>query len=100
MTTAAKRKITAQELHERLKNIRVGGTVCQYSLKKCEELAPIINEIQELKEEKNAVILAHSYVTPEITVGVADFVGDSFGLSKDALKTDAKIIVFAAVRFI
>ena len=99
MITAINRKITAEELHVKLKNVRVGATVCQYSLKKCEELVPYINEINELKKEKNAVILAHSYVTPEITVGVADFVGDSFGLSKDAVKTDADTIVFAAVRF-
>jgi len=94
-----KTKITAEELFHKLRHIRIGGTVCQFSSKKCEELAPVINEINELKEEKNAVILAHSYVSPEITVGVADFVGDSYGLSKDALNTDADVIVFAAVRF-
>ena len=92
-------KITAKHLYEKLKNVRIGAVVCQYSLKKCEELAPLINEINELKEEKNAVILAHSYVTPEITCGVADFVGDSYGLSRDAMKTTATTIVFAAVRF-
>lgn len=91
--------ITAKKLHDILKNIKVGGSVCQYSLKKCEELAPIINEINELKAEQNAVILAHSYVTPEITYGVADFVGDSYALSKDAQSTTADKIIFAAVRF-
>ncbi|MFA5060126.1 MAG: quinolinate synthase NadA [Candidatus Omnitrophota bacterium] len=98
MATLTK-KMTAQELYERLKNIRVGITVCQYSLKKCEELVPIINEINELKAQKNAVILAHSYVAPEIVYGVADFVGDSYALSKDAMSTTASTIVFAAVRF-
>lgn len=91
--------ITAQQLHERLKNIKVGGSVCQYSLRKCAELVPLINEINELKAEQKAVILAHSYVSPEIIYGVADFVGDSYALSQDAVKTDAKKIVFAAVRF-
>lgn len=62
-------------------------------------MVPLINEINELKEEKNAVILAHAYVSPEIIHGVADFVGDSYGLSKDATSSSADIIVFAAVRF-
>ncbi|MBF0593992.1 MAG: quinolinate synthase NadA [Candidatus Omnitrophica bacterium] len=89
----------AQELYTKLKNIRVGGNVCQYSLKKCEELAPIVNEILRLKKEKDAVVLAHSYASPEIVYGVADFVGDSYKLSCDAINTSAKVIVFVAVRF-
>lgn len=92
-------QISAQELYTRLKNIKVGGSVCQYSLKKCEELVPLINEIIELKRQKNAVILTHSYVSPEIIYGVGDFAGDSYALSKNALETEADIIVFAAVRF-
>ena len=92
-------RLTASQLYEKLKNIKLGASVCQYSLKKCEELIPIINEINELKEEKNAVILAHSYISPEIIYGVSDFVGDSYKLSKDALSTTAKTIVFVAVRF-
>jgi len=91
--------MTAPQLYEKLKNIKLGASVCQYSLKKCEELVPIINEINELKEEKNAVILAHSYISPEIIYGVSDFVGDSYKLSKDALTTTASTIVFVAVRF-
>src|SRR3990167_4119229 len=91
--------ITAEQLHETLKNIRVGGSACHYSLKKCEEFVPLINEIRELKEEKNAVILVHSYMSPEIIYGVGDFVGDSYALSKNAMQTKADVIVFAAVRF-
>jgi len=99
MSTLATHKMSPQELYEKLKNIRVGTTVCQFSLKKCAELVPLINEINELKEEKNAVILVHSYVSPEIIYGVADFVGDSYQLSVDATRTSASTIVFAAVRF-
>ena len=91
--------ISAEELYETLRNIRVGGTVCHYSLKKCGEFVPIINEINDLKEKKNAVILVHSYVSPEIIYGVGDYVGDSYALSKNALETTAGTIVFSAVRF-
>jgi len=94
-----KTQMTAAQLYEKLKNIKLGASVCQYSLRKCEELIPIINEINELKEEKNAVILAHSYISPEIIYGVSDFVGDSYKLSRDALATSASTIVFVAVRF-
>ena len=91
--------ITADELYKKLKHVRLGSTVCQYSLKKCAELAPLINQIRDLKVKENAVILAHTYVSPEIIYGVADFVGDSYGLSKNAMQTKAKKVVFVAVRF-
>lgn len=91
--------ITAKELYETLKDIKVGAKVCQFSLKKCEELVPTINKINALKREKNAVILVHSYVTPEIIYGVGDYSGDSYFLSKKAMETNADIIVFAAVKF-
>src|SRR5205814_8403523 len=61
--------------------------------------APLIAEINRLKREKNAVILAHNYMTPEIFHGVGDHVGDSLGLAKEAAKTDAAIIVQAGVHF-
>ena len=99
MLQTSVRHITAQQLYETLKHIKVGGSVCHYSFKKCQELVPTINHIRDLKEEKNAVILAHSYVSPEIVYGVGDFVDDSYALSKKAMETRADIIIFAAVRF-
>jgi quinolinate synthase len=61
--------------------------------------APLIAAINRLKREKNAVILAHNYMTPEIFHGVGDYVGDSLGLAREAQKSDAAVIVQAGVHF-
>ena len=61
--------------------------------------APLISAINRLKRERNAVILAHNYQTPEIFHGVADIVGDSLQLAKEAAKTDADVIVQCGVHF-
>ena len=61
--------------------------------------APLIAEINRLKRERDAVILAHNYMTPEIFHGVGDYVGDSLGLAKEAARSDAKVIVQAGVHF-
>jgi quinolinate synthase len=61
--------------------------------------APLIHAINTLKRERNAVILAHNYQTPEIFHGVADIVGDSLTLARQAASTDADVIVMAGVHF-
>jgi quinolinate synthase len=58
-----------------------------------------VDAILELKRQRNAVILAHNYQTPEIFHGVADIVGDSLLLAREATKVDADIIVLAGVHF-
>lgn len=61
--------------------------------------APYIAAINELKRQRNAVIIAHNYQTPEIFHGVADLVGDSLSMAQQGAKTDADVIVLAGVHF-
>ena len=61
--------------------------------------APLIAEINRLKREKNAVILGHNYMTPEIFHCVSDFTGDSLALAREAARTEAGVIVQAGVHF-
>ncbi len=78
-------------IHALLKN--------QFDEKHWQTLAPYIYEINRLKKEKNAVFLAHNYMTPDVFFGVGDFIGDSLGLAREAQKTDADIIVQGGVHF-
>jgi quinolinate synthase len=58
----------------------------------------IINNISRLRQERNAIILAHNYQRPEVQ-DIADFVGDSLGLAREAAKVEAQVIVFCGVHF-
>ena len=78
-------------LYEKLKG--------QYSRAHWETVAPYISEINRLKREKNAVILAHNYMTPDLFYGVGDVVGDSLMLAQKAAESDADIIIQAGVHF-
>src|SRR3954470_21758781 len=62
------------------------------------EIARLHDEVRALAEERNAVILAHNYQVPEVQ-DVADYVGDSLGLSQQAAKAGAGTIVFCGVHF-
>jgi quinolinate synthase len=62
-------------------------------------LGPMMEEIEEWKQRRNAVVLAHNYMTPDIYHGVADLKGDSLALARMASETDADVIVMAGVHF-
>ena len=79
-------------LHSHLKNL--GWTESD-----CAVIAPMTLEINRLKKEQNTIILAHSYQSPDIMYGVADVIGDSYGLSKIAQETKADTIIFCSVLF-
>ncbi len=71
----------------------------KWTLQDCLDAAPYTLAINELKKEKNAVVLAHSYTTPDLVYGVADFRGDSYQLAQQARACEADVIVFAGVWF-
>ncbi len=83
---------------------RIKSMTNQYGNAYLESIVPIVNEIRQLKKEKNAVVLSHYYMSPLLQIsedqgGISDFVGDSLGLSLEAKNVKADNIVFCGVTF-
>lgn len=89
----------AERLFRALASVECDPRGRRWTLETCREIAPLTLEIAELKRQRGAVILAHSYVEPEIVYGVADFRGDSYFLSLKAREAKAPVILFAGVVF-
>ncbi len=88
----------AKSIYSVLKNVSMYPGR-KWTLQDCKNIAPFVLEINKLKKQKDCVILAHSYVLPEVVFTVADFTGDSYALSAYARTVKNKNIIFAGVWF-
>lgn len=88
----------ANRLYGFLQHVSKSKTA-KWTLQDCLQAAPYTLAINRFKQEKNAVILAHSYTTPDLVYGVADFRGDSYELALKARESTADTIIFAGVWF-
>ncbi len=86
-----KLNLTIEEVKQKLQNLLMPHEI--------DEAIELIKEIRWLKKQKNAIILGHNYMTPDVYYGVSDYVGDSLGLAKIASELDADIILFNGVHF-
>lgn len=96
---AAQIENEAQRLFGILGGLTNFKTGLKYDMRHCQEIAPLTLNINALKKENDALILAHYYCTPEIVYGVADFKGDSYALAKKAAAAQQKNIIFCGVYF-
>src|SRR5688572_9025200 len=87
--------MTVEAMYEALK-AKLHDVVPDFELRYKAELAV---EINELKRERNAVVLGHNYMEPALFYSIPDYVGDSLELSRIAARTDKDVIVFCGVRF-
>lgn len=88
----------AQRLYKRLHGVSRNKDT-RWNLADCLAAAPYTLAINRFKKEHHAVVLAHSYTTPDLVYGVADFRGDSYELAQQARQTEADLIIFAGVWF-
>lgn len=92
--------LTPEQLeNEAQRLVQAIGQEDRWDLETCRFIAPLTFHINRLKKEQDVFLMAHSYQTPDIVYGVADAVGDSYGLAKAAKESSASTILFSSVRF-